>query len=158
MRRFVLTAIAMTVLAACQAGVTPLSDEDIRALEDGVNEHQEALVASDFDVLRDQHTDDVVVWPQAGPTIEGIEGAITSYEESPAPQNASVTSIEIEGYGDFAVIRYTWSQDYLNAGYDEPVPISGRSVIIMRKEEDGTWRAELAMWNSDAPLPESGGD
>jgi len=56
MRRLTLSVLSVAVLAACQPGVAPLTDEDIEVLNDMRTAHVQATLAGDCDA-RHEHRD-----------------------------------------------------------------------------------------------------
>ena len=61
---------------------------------------------------------------------------------------------EIEGYGDIAYVRGSWAEEFKLKGIEEPIKDKGKILGILRKQDDGSWRIAIWMWNSDLPLPE----
>jgi ketosteroid isomerase-like protein len=102
------------------------------------------------------YTDDAVYWPGDTPAIEG-KAAIRAASE-PAPgmtiQDFTLTSLDVEGYGDVAVDRGTWTETFMVEGMPEATTLTGKHVVIARKQADGSWLWTLLIWNTDAPMPQ----
>ncbi len=155
MRRLVLAAVALPFLAACQPGVAPLSDEDVAALEDLRTALVQAWLAGDCDAAAAIYAEDAVSLPQDAPIVEGRTAIRAGCEaEEATTQDASITSLQVDGYGDLAFDRGTWSQTFVSEGMAEPVTIAGKYLVIYRKQADGSWLCKVEIWNLDAPLPQ----
>jgi ketosteroid isomerase-like protein len=155
MRRLTLAVLSLVLLAACQPGVAPLTDEDLAALEDLRAANIQATLAGDCDALNAMFAEDAVLLPQDEPMIEGAEAIRATCDPDEAtPQEVTITSLGIDGYGDLAVGHGTWSQTFLSEDEAEPLTISGKYVLVSRKQADGSWLWSVLIWNSDAPLPQ----
>jgi ketosteroid isomerase-like protein len=155
MHRLTLPVLSLALLAGCQTGVAPLTDEDIAALNALRDTRVEALIAGDMDAAVAVFTEDALAWRPDAPAIEG-RAAIRADSETPpgvTVRGLTLTSLEIDGYGDLAFDRGTWEWTLAFEGTDEPVVVTGKYVVIARKQEDGTWLWTLDMSNTDAPMP-----
>ena len=156
MRRLALAVLSLAFLAACQPGVAPLTHEDIAALNALRAAYIEGAVAGDADYVAAVFSEDALWWGADAPAIEG-RAAIRALHE-PAPgrtvQDFTITSLGLDGYGDLAFDRGTWSETYVDEGVDEPVTVVGKYVVIARKQDDGTWLWTLDIWNTDTPMPQ----
>ena len=155
MHRFVFAVFAVTVLAACQPGVAPLTDEDLVALNALRTTYRQAAIAGNPDAISAVYAEYAQVWSQDKPSIEG-RAAIRAVNE-PTPgvtvQDFTLSSLEIDGYGDLAVDRGTYSYTVVSEGVEEPLTVVGKYLVIARKQTDGTWLWTLDISNTDAPLP-----
>jgi len=156
MRRLALSVLPLAFLAACQPGVAPLTDEDIATLNALREARGEALVAGDVDAAVAVFTEDALAWRPDAPAIEGRAAIRASSEPPPGVtvRGLELTSLEMDGYGDLAFDRGTWEWTLTFEGTDEPVVVTGKYVVIARKQEDGTWLWTLDMSNTDAPMPQ----
>ena len=101
------------------------------------------------------YAEDIVVLPPNGPTVEGRAASRAACEAGETTiQDFTLTSLDIDGYGDLAFDRGTWSQTIVAEGMEEPLTLTGKYVAIARKQADGSWLLTVDMWNSDAPLPQ----
>jgi uncharacterized protein (TIGR02246 family) len=139
-------------IAACQAGVAPLSDEDmaaIRAVSDTWGEH---LLAGDWAALVELYTEDATFMPPNEATIQGRASLQAWMEAYPAISAASLNIQEIDGYGDIAYVRGTYAMTLTIAGVE--VRDTGKYVEIRRKQADGSWLLAVDIFNSDLPVSE----
>jgi len=156
MRRLALAVLALAFLAACKPGVAPLTDEDIAALDALRAAAVEATLAGDCAAQVAMYAEDAVMLPQDEPMIEGraaIRATCEADDEAP-PQDNTITSLGIDGFGDLAVGHGTWSQTFVSEGIAEPLTITGKYVLMSRKQADDSWLWTVLMWNFDAPLPQ----
>jgi ketosteroid isomerase-like protein len=154
MRRLTLSVLSLTFLAACQPGAAPLSDEDVAALNDLRDTYVQAVLAGDADAAAAMYADNAIVMPADAPAIEG-RAAIRAYEaEEAAPQDFTLTSVEIDGRGGLAYDRGTWSWTGVVVDTAEAVTLTGKYVSISRKQADGSWLVTVDIWNADAPIPQ----
>ena len=153
-----LAVFALVVLTvACQppaADVAELSEADIAAIEGMVDAITEADLAGDWDAIGAFLTEDFNYMPSQLPPIEG-KAAWRKWVESVeiSIQAVQFNPLEIDGRGDLAFVRGTISETYTVG--DSPDVIEGdlKFIWILRKQTDGKWLIDVAMWNTDAPMP-----
>jgi ketosteroid isomerase-like protein len=101
------------------------------------------------------YAEDIVVLPPNGPTVEGRAASRAACEAGETTiQDFTLTSLDIDGYGDLAFDRGTFSQTYVSEGMAEAVTINGKYVLILRKQADGSWLWTVLVYNLDAPAPQ----
>jgi ketosteroid isomerase-like protein len=146
----ILTTLSLAV-AACQAGIAPLSDEDvasIRAVHDSWHEH---IVAGNWSAVVELYTEDVVVMPPNEAAIQGRANLLAWMEAYPEILEANLSIQEIDGYGDIAYVRGTYAMTVSIGGME--VRDTGKYVEIRRKQGDGSWPLAVDIFNSDLPAP-----
>jgi len=155
-RRMILPLMLFAVAACQQSGVATLTDEDIAALSDLGPAHTEAVLAGDFDAVVAMYTEDAQWLAPDAPALEGRAAirAVVGPAQGRTLQDFTITSAEIDGYGDLAFDRGTWSQTFITEGATEPVTVTGKYVVISRKQDDGSWLVAVDIWNADAPRPQ----
>jgi len=98
------------------------------------------------------YTDDAMVMAPNEAAVQG-KAAIQAWMEAPPPiSNFQMQSLEIEGRGDLAYDRGTYSVTVTPAGA-APIEVHGKYLTILRKQADGSWKVQRDIWNSDLPLP-----
>jgi uncharacterized protein (TIGR02246 family) len=162
-RSTLLAALALALAGtACQppaqeAGA--LSEEDVAAIRAIPQLYAEAVVASDWPAVASYYTEDAVRLPPNAPLIEGRAAIQAAYEGRPGTVTEySNTPVEIEGRGDLAYARGTYTLTFAVPGMAEPISDSGKYVTIFRKQPDGSWLMSRVCWNSNLPLPEEGAE
>jgi uncharacterized protein (TIGR02246 family) len=138
----------------CQApqGPAGLSEADRTAIRQ-VDENLVKLAnAQDSKGAVALYADDATVLPPNQAALEG-RAAIQAWMEAPRPvSNFQMKSLEIEGRGDLAYDRGTYSVTVTPAGA-APIQNRGKYLTIYRKQADGSWKVQRDIWNSDLPLP-----
>ena len=56
--------------------------------------------------------------------------------------------------GDLAYAWNSYSLTSVLSGAVEAITATGRALVILRKQPDGSWLFHRVIWNSDLPLPE----
>jgi len=97
-------------------------------------------------------TEDAISMPPNQAAVQG-KAAILAWEESfPPISNFQEQSVELEGQGDLAYDRGTYSMTVTPPGA-APIEDRGKYLFILRKQADGSWKFLRVMYNSDLPLP-----
>ena len=155
MRRFVIAAFAMIVLAGCKPGVSPLGDDDVAEIEAVVSAISEAAVAGDWDALVGQFAEDAVLMPPNSPIIRGrtdFKAMIETFNPDFSAHNIELR--EIDGYGDIAYAWGNYTETVTVSGVPEPIEEVAKLMFIFHKQPDGSWVVAAEIWNTDLPLPQ----
>jgi uncharacterized protein (TIGR02246 family) len=157
--RSVLLAVLSLALVslACQppaAEVGQLSEADEAAIQAVVDDLMEAELAGDWEAMYATFTEDVVAMLANHPALEGL----AAYREWIEPLDVSVSELsvavaEIDGRGDLAYVRGTYSETY-TVGEAEPIEEQGKYLFILKKHADGSWRMAITISNSNLPAAE----
>jgi uncharacterized protein (TIGR02246 family) len=133
-----------------------LSEADVAAIEAFYETFLEAERANDWEGVAALMAEDAVIMPMGHPALDGPAG----YSEYVAPlvedygveiTDFAGTILEIDGRGDLAYLRGTWSHTMTMDGVPEPTNEAGKQLIILRRQSDGSWLASEWIWNSDGP-------
>ena len=141
--------------AAEEAMVEALTDEDVAAIKARFDEYAQFLLSGDWDAFVSLFIENAVVMPPNEPILQGREAIKTSEEASPPIQEFMIPVVEVDGRGDIAYVRGSYSLKIEMEGVPEPIQDSGKYISILRKQEDGSWLFAVDIWNSDMPLPPS---
>jgi uncharacterized protein (TIGR02246 family) len=138
------------LLLACPGAPSRPAAEGHKAIEDTVARYVEASHAGDADALADLYTDDAVLLPPDHPPIRGRE-AIRSYWRQGTDEGLEVTTLTVEVDG---AVGYLAGQYTLPATDEEPAD-SGKYVMCLKQQHDGSWKLTVDIWNgstdSDGP-------
>lgn len=145
-------AIAMIFATGCQqAGPANLSEADIEAIKVSDKAWQEHALANDWEALASLYAENAMYMAPNQSAIIGRDN-LQSYMESQPPTTAvEIVTHEIDGSGDFAFSRGTYTQTFSQEGMD-PITDSGKYLAILKKQEDGSWLIIRDIFNSDLPL------
>ena len=149
---------ALTVLAlgiaACQGGSGELTVEDLAVIRQVTRAWQFHVGVADWESLMVVYTSNAVFMPPNGPTLHGHDAIRTFMAEGPAITQVSLTIEEIDGGGNLAFVRGTYTMTLQPEGAPEPVQDRGKYVQIRRKQADGAWLIAVDIFNSDLPIPQ----
>ena len=163
--RNVLAATLALVVAttACQPPAQEaagLSEEDIAVLK--AREEQEwpqAILAGDAAAAAGMHSENAVRLGPNQPILEGRANIQASLEEWLSKFDVTEftqTVEDINGRGDLAYVRGSVRIAITRVDTGQQIADEQKYVAIIRRQSDGSWLTDIAIWNSDLPLPEQG--
>lgn len=95
---------------------------------------------------------DAIVLPAHSPEVQGRAAITHMLSTFPPISNFENSLLEIDGQGDHAWVRGSYSMDLTPPGEDTIRDI-GKYVEIWEKESDGQWRVVRDIFNSDLAMP-----
>jgi ketosteroid isomerase-like protein len=152
-----LAALMPFVILGCRSsaptGLTNADKEAIRKRADAVVSIANAPT-KDWDAyVRTDYTEDATVLPPNSPALQGWD-AIKSYILTEGTvSDFKVEMLEIEGRGDLAYVRGTYSMTVAPPGASGPTKDTGKYIEIWRKQADGSWKVIRDIFNSDLQTP-----
>lgn len=157
----VLAAIAL-IGTACQPPsqeISPLTEADVAAIKSLGPSIDRTALEGDWDALFALMTEDVLWIVPNSPVIQG-RAACKAWVESLGLTitEHKIEFLEIDGYGDIAYARGTYTETITVNGNAEPIEDAGNVLAIVRKQSDGSWLIAIWIGNSDRPLPEQGSE
>ena len=109
-----------------------------------------AAEAGDLDRLFGYWTEDAVIYPPVGPTLEGIDAIREFVRAARAQPGFSLTwaptGAEVAGKADVGYTFGSWRRT-LDGPDGTPIVSGGSYVSIWRKQLDGTWRCSVEISN-----------
>jgi len=131
--------------------VAGLADEDVAAIRASTEAYLQAWKSGDDAALAALFTEDGILMPPNESAIQARD-AIRAWEDLPPPIEANLTIVEIDGRGDLAYVRGTYTDTY--KAIDKPglIQDTGKYIEILRKQQDGSWLIAILIFNSDLPL------
>ena len=130
-------------------GAGSLSDDDVSAIRRTLDAFPKHFVSRDFDVLAAMYATDAVLMPPNHPAVQGRDAIKQFLGGFPRISQMEVGVAEIEGRGDLAYVRGTYTMTLHPDGAPEPVEDAGKYLEIRRKQSDGSWLYVADMFNSD---------
>jgi ketosteroid isomerase-like protein len=153
-KRLVLT-ISMVICVGFSVGCQKpagLSEADRTAIRQVWQDDMKLMAAKDWKGDLALYTEDAIELPPNQAAVQG-KAAILAFDESfPPISNFQEKSLELEGQGDLAYDRGTYSMTITPPGA-APIEDRGKYLSILRKQADGSWKFLRVMYNSDFPLP-----
>ena len=150
-------------LAGCQqapTGPQPLTDADKDQITALRETFEKAFLANDVSALTALYTKDAMMMsPNAELVrgkadiqklfegVSGQEGELTGYTETP---------VEVFGEGRVAYEVKTIILTGKPPGSETSITIKSKTLWVLRKQDDGTWKIAVDIWNGDQPLPAPG--
>ena len=139
------------LLAACRVAPPDLSDDDkasIRAATDSFVANARARRDSANALL---YTENASVMPPNAGIAEGRAAIRAWLSAFPPVSDFTLTPIEIDGRGDLAYVRGTYSFKLVGPDGHQVGEDHGKYVEVRRKQPDGKWLMVLDIFNSDLP-------
>ncbi len=153
-KRLVLTmgmAICLGFSVGCQRPAG-LSEADRTAIRQADENDMKLMNAKDWKGDSALYAEDAVLLPPNQAAVQGRASIQAWMEAFPPFSNFQEQSLEIEGQGDLAYDRGTYSMTVTLPGA-APIEDRGKYLTIWRKQADGSWMVHRGTFNSDLPLP-----
>ena len=134
-------------VVACAPPVAEWTDDDRAAVSGMYERYLQALVDNDPAALAALFTVDGVRIPNGSPVNHGRE-AIQGVSISDDFTSFQIDNTEIGGQGDTA---YSWTEYALTSlasGGAEPSTVNNRSLLVIRRQPDGSWLITTMMFNT----------
>jgi len=140
--KWMLPALTTAVLAARGGRAAPPDPGARKAIEAAVQQYVTASKQGDADALAALYADDAMLLPPDHEPIQGRK-AIGAFWRQGTDAGLEVTtlSIQVEGSIGYLVGRYN-----LPATDEEPAD-SGKYVMCLRRQRDGSWKLTADIWN-----------
>lgn len=149
---FLLTALSCAIVA-CQPAPAKLSDADIAAIRAANDSFAVNARARRDSANAAMFTPNGVFMPANGPAVEG-RAAIQAWLAAFPPMTDFTTQVvEVDGLGDLAYARGTYSLTIAAAGRAPAHTDHGKWIEVLRRQSDGRWLVAIDIFNSDVPLP-----
>lgn len=152
MRLTVAALLGIATIAACSSA-KPLKDEDkavMRASGDSFN----VYFRTDNDsAIANMFAETAILMPPNMGAVEGRAAILAFFQSFPAIPDFTGVVIEIEGRGDLAYVRGTYSYTMPAVGRNPAVQDHGKFVEVRRRQADGKWLVVVDIFNSDLPVP-----
>jgi len=149
---FLLTALTCVALA-CQPAPRRLSEADVAALRAAVDSIAAQILSHRDSAAATHYAEHAVFMVPNLPALEGRAAIRTWFAGGPPFTSFTLTPKEIDGRGDLAYVRGTWTLGIAAAGKTPATQDHGKFLEVRRKQADGSWLMVADIFNSDVPLP-----
>ena len=151
-----LAALALAALPACPpaaepppaAGPAGLSPNDRSAIEGVSQLFAVGANAGDWAAVGATYTPDAVLLPPNGPVVQGRAAIQAFLATFPPISDMQLTTVEVEGAGDLAFVRGTYTMTLMPPGAPA-IADTGKYLEIRKRQADGTWLISHDMFSSD---------
>jgi len=151
-----LRAGALLVTSAACNPRTPaaggLSQQDQAAIRALIAKLPEIVRARNWDALTAEYTEDGWKMPPNQPLVQGRASIRREFEQLPPIPSFDFRIIDLDGRADLAVLRGAYHITYAPPGASRAISDSGKEVVVLRRQADGSWLRVGDIWNSDLPL------
>jgi ketosteroid isomerase-like protein len=131
-----------------------LSSEDEAALKKFLDEIRQFVLASDWEALSQQYTEDAMFLPPNAPVFQGRESFLQMFAGVKITEH-SHNLVEVLGVcGDRIFGRgvFAWTMNVEDS--PEPISQSGKWVVELQRQLDGKFQIALHIWNLNPPQSE----
>ena len=140
-----LLGVPALLLAGCREGPSDPDPASRRAIEAAVDRYVAASNEGNADALTELYTEDAVLLPPDHAPIHGRD-AIGEFWRQGTDSGLAVRTLRVEVEGS---LGYLVGQYNLPSTDDEPAD-SGKYVMCLRRQRDGSWKLSADIWNSSA--------
>ena len=148
---------ACAALLSCHTGVGGhLSEPDKDKIRKVVEQASRAIAPPTSDVnayVKLYYADDARVLPPNHATVTGREAISALFRSEGAIQEFRLTILALDGRNDLAYVHGAYQMSLTVPGAAAPVGDKGKYVEIWKKQQDGSWKVILDVYNSDLPAP-----
>jgi ketosteroid isomerase-like protein len=148
-----LTALGILLLAA-PAGFSQtagLPDKDVAAIRAQTADFAKGLNAADFASVAGLYAETATFMPPNQPLVSGRAAIEAWLKGFPPVKDFALQIVEVDGRGDIAFCRGTYSMTIAPPGAPAPVKDTGKYIEVRRRQKDGSWKIVADIFNSDLP-------
>lgn len=145
--------LGVALLCACGRPAAPAPQGERQAIEATVARYVSASNDGDADALTALYADDAVLLPPDHEPIQGRE-AIGEFWRQGTDEGLEVSTLRLDVSGD---VGYLVGRYHLPATDEEPAD-SGKSVLCLKRQPDGSWKLTADIWNSSSGEDEDSTD
>jgi uncharacterized protein (TIGR02246 family) len=138
----------LSFLAAC-ANQTATDPSGRQAVESAIRSYVEASNKGDVTALASLYAEDAVLLPPDHEPIQGRE-AIRAFWRQGTDEGLEVSNLAVEVSGN---LGYLVGQYHLPATDEEPAD-SGKYVMCLKRQHDGSWKVTADIWNQSSDADE----
>ena len=150
----VLAATALATAACQPRAETGLTEADRAAIQSGEDNWVRLTLAKDWPAAVAAYwSDDAVVLPPNAPSAAGKDAILAWISTFPPFSAFSMQQVSVDGRDDLAYVRGTYTLRVTPPGATAPIDDHGKHITIWKRQADGSWKAILATFSSDLPLP-----
>jgi uncharacterized protein (TIGR02246 family) len=143
----------LLVLAGCAGPPATTDPAGRQAVESAIRRYVEASNRGDVTTLASLYADDAMLLPPDHEPIQGRD-AIRAFWRQGTDEGLEVTNLAVEVNGN---LGYLVGQYHLPATDEEPAD-SGKYVMCLKRQRDGSWKVTADIWNQSGDADENDDD
>jgi uncharacterized protein (TIGR02246 family) len=144
-----LVPLAAALTVGCGGPAQPSASGSRQAIEAAVGRYVAASNQGDADALAALYADDAMLLPPDHEPIQGRE-AIGAFWRQGTDEGLEVTTLAVEVDGD---LGYSVGRYHLPPTDEEPAD-SGKFVMCLKRQQDGSWKLTADIWNRSSDSDE----
>lgn len=156
-----ISALALTVSACDEVGVTKGSDPDSvkQAIKAGEAKWNQQVKSMNIEGLMSHYTDDAYMAVPGAAAADGSTAIRQTYANAstdPAFQlQFASDKIDVSSGGDMAYTRGKFTEQYTDPKTSKVMKTSGSYLTVYKKQDDGSWKAveDFGVADPDSPKP-----
>jgi uncharacterized protein (TIGR02246 family) len=145
--------VLLILLSGCAGGPSTNDSASRRAVESAIRRYVEASNRGDVATLASLYAEDAMLLPPDHEPIQGRQ-AIRAFWQQGTDEGLEVTNLAVEVNGD---LGYLVGQYHLPATDEEPAD-SGKYVMCLKRERDGSWKVTADIWNQSGDADDDDDD
>lgn len=143
----------LVLLAGCGDRPVAADPAGRQAVESAMRRYVDASNRGDVTTLASLYADDAMLLPPDHEPIQGRE-AIRAFWRQGTDEGLEVTNLAVEVNGN---IGYLVGQYHLPATDEEPAD-SGKYVMCLKRQRDGSWKVTADIWNQSGDADDDDDD
>jgi uncharacterized protein (TIGR02246 family) len=141
------------ILAGCAGGAPRTDPGGRQAVESAIRRYVDASNRGDVATLASLYAEDAMLLPPDHEPIQGRQ-AIRAFWQQGTDSGLEVTNLAVEVDGN---LGYLVGQYHLPATDEEPAD-SGKYVMCLKREPDGSWKVTADIWNQSGDADDDDDD
>ena|SRR5450631_4894309 len=149
--RLLVVPLALALAACATPAPAGLSDAVRAQLQGHGDDFTKKLLAKDWPGVAALYAPEAIFMPPNEPAVNGRAAIQTWMAAFPPVSAFALTVVDVDGGGDVAYIRGTYSMTFTLPGAKAAVTDHGKFLEVYKKQADGTWLSVADTFNSDVP-------
>jgi ketosteroid isomerase-like protein len=150
-RCFALVGVLLLVASTGFSQSAKLPDKDVAAIRAQTADFAKGVNAGNFASVAGLYADTATFMPPNEPLVTGRAAIEAWMKGLPPVKDFLLQIVEVDGQGDIAFCRGTYSMTLTPPGAPAPVKDTGKYVEVRRRQKDGSWKIAADIFNSDLP-------
>jgi uncharacterized protein (TIGR02246 family) len=124
-----------------------LSEKDIADIRALLKAHEKNALEGDWVADAQLYTEDAMRFPPGGEPIKGRKAIQSGLKTIETVSSFTHEILEVNGCSNIAYIIVKYSFTAKQVGSSEYSTVNGKSLNILKKQPDNTWKLHRVLWN-----------